>query len=570
MKFILHLVLIIAALVSANPKTISYQGVLTDADGMPRTNGSYDMTFSLYNSDVEGLHLWRNEKQVILKNGIFTVLLGNELPFEGALDFTEPYWLGIKLGENVELSPRIPLSSSAYAIRSIVSDSAAKAGSIAADAVTTVQILDGSIVSEDVAPTFKAPLAVTADSSLKAGVAAVALSVSGAGVTEGTVNTVQLADDAVNSAKILDSSIISADVNSAFVSPKATLADSSLKAAVAAVALSVSGAGVTEGTVNTVQLADGAVNSAKILDSSIISADVNSAFVSPKAELADSAAKADTSNIALSVAGTSITGKVVTDTVQSESEKGLLLLNSSNMGLAIDNLGQMGIGTVSPKVKFDISGEGYNLFRLFRSSTVNLGMYQAIGSSGQLITSNNDGNQKLTVLTQGGNMCIGSEPNPTHRLEVEGDLKVTGNIITDGRINGSSSPSRQVQRDFLFWNTTIRNINPIHIKTNIKEKSSIMYRILVEGYNYGTGKIINSDICGYTYVSWEEIGHSSSNNYAPGVSISQYYSSDEFVVIKLSHTDSYYMGFGVSAWFTNPTGNGFQISAQVFHQADNL
>ncbi|MDJ0592862.1 MAG: hypothetical protein QNJ72_23205 [Pleurocapsa sp. MO_226.B13] len=55
-----------------------------------------------------------------------------------------------------------------------------------------------------------------------------------------------------------------------------------------------------------------------------------------------------------------------------------------------------------------------------------------------------------------------------------------------------------------------------------------------------------------------------------GAIATKYYSSDGYVVIKLTTADTYYIGFSASAWFTNPTGNSFDISATVHHQANDL
>ena len=163
-------------------------------------------------------------------------------------------------------------------------------------------------------------------------------------------------------------------------------------------------------------------------------------------------------------------------------------------------------------------------------------------------------------IEQGGNIGIGTT-NPRAKLEVSGDVHATGKL---------SSQNGKVKRDFLTWNTTQRTSIPIHIKTNIPKQSNVMYRIAVEGYNYGVAAIINSDVVGYTYSGWDHIGKAQTNNYADGVAISQYYSSDGYVVIKLTTDDTYYIGFSVSAWFTNPAGIGFDISAKVHHQATDL
>jgi len=147
----------------------------------------------------------------------------------------------------------------------------------------------------------------------------------------------------------------------------------------------------------------------------------------------------------------------------------------------------------------------------------------------------------------------------------------------------------KVYRDFAFCTQRpklTKNWNPtsfIHIKTNIKEKSEIMYRILVEGYNYGVNSIIAADICGYTNRKWDKLGNMelygwpegwdlhSFTEYAPGATITQYFSTDGYVTVKLASASFFCAGFSVSAWLVcHGYGEGFPITAEIFHQNDDL
>ncbi len=141
------------------------------------------------------------------------------------------------------------------------------------------------------------------------------------------------------------------------------------------------------------------------------------------------------------------------------------------------------------------------------------------------------------------------------------NLDVVGNV---------SSQDGRVHRDFLVWNTVLSSPNKIHVKTNIPTSSNTMYRFLVEGYNFGVSQAIFSEAVGYAYASIDNIVYTKNNDYDGGVSISQYRSSDGYVVLLLTSPGStYYMGFSVSAWFVNPT-NAFNIEATVYQQEENL
>ncbi len=98
------------------PQEISYQGVLTDADGGPAGDGNYSMTFTLYDAETEGNSLWQEAKVVAVENGVFNVILGDVTPLSPTFD--EAYWLGIQVGADPELEPRIKLTATAYSLNS--------------------------------------------------------------------------------------------------------------------------------------------------------------------------------------------------------------------------------------------------------------------------------------------------------------------------------------------------------------------------------------------------------------------------------------------------------------------
>ena len=122
-----------ASLFAQIPHTISYQGLLTDAEGNPKPDGDYTITFSLYDSQTGGEALWQEGKTLILTKGLFSTSLGDQVIFGSYLTFNKPYWLGIKIANESELSPRIALTSSGFSFSSIISD-------------TAKNIIDGKVV----------------------------------------------------------------------------------------------------------------------------------------------------------------------------------------------------------------------------------------------------------------------------------------------------------------------------------------------------------------------------------------------------------------------------------------
>lgn len=96
-----------------NPK-ISIQGTLKTADGTTVGDGTYMVTFRLYNAlnAAEGSHLWQEAAMVEVTGGIYSHYLGSVTPLNAA-DFATTLYLGVKVG-TYELTPRTELSYSPY------------------------------------------------------------------------------------------------------------------------------------------------------------------------------------------------------------------------------------------------------------------------------------------------------------------------------------------------------------------------------------------------------------------------------------------------------------------------
>jgi hypothetical protein len=106
-----------APLFAAMPTTINYQGFLTSATGTP-AKGPLSMTFSLYSSNpARNNPVWsETQPAVAVTNGIYSVQLGSVAPITAPFD--APYWMGIRIGSDPELTPLQPLNSTGYAFRS--------------------------------------------------------------------------------------------------------------------------------------------------------------------------------------------------------------------------------------------------------------------------------------------------------------------------------------------------------------------------------------------------------------------------------------------------------------------
>ena len=103
----------------AMPRTLNYQGRLTDDQGQPITN-TFSMTFTIYDAETDGESKWsETHPSVSVINGLFSVTLGEGTPAMPVHDtvFSNPdRWLEIVVaGETI--TPRTKLTSSAYALQ---------------------------------------------------------------------------------------------------------------------------------------------------------------------------------------------------------------------------------------------------------------------------------------------------------------------------------------------------------------------------------------------------------------------------------------------------------------------
>jgi hypothetical protein len=95
------------------PRTMTYQGLLTDASGVPVANGDYSLTFRIYDAEVGGSEMWsETQPSVAVAEGLFRVSLGSVTPL--GLDFDAPYWLEVQVGAGQPQFPRIELASVPY------------------------------------------------------------------------------------------------------------------------------------------------------------------------------------------------------------------------------------------------------------------------------------------------------------------------------------------------------------------------------------------------------------------------------------------------------------------------
>lgn len=114
---LLALATVVAATAAlAVPPFLSFQGVISNDDGSPVPDDLYEMSFRLYMDEVDDTPLWESGNRFVeVIDSAISIRLGEETPLD--LPFDEVYWLGVAMGSEEEMQPRIPLSSAPYAMR---------------------------------------------------------------------------------------------------------------------------------------------------------------------------------------------------------------------------------------------------------------------------------------------------------------------------------------------------------------------------------------------------------------------------------------------------------------------
>ena len=124
------LVIAISVSEGAVPPLINYQGKLTATEG-GCINDTVRMIFSIYPDTLGSPADWsETQPGVIIKDGVFNVLLGSVDSIPASVFDGNTKFLGIQVESDSEMRPRRPIVTSAYAFRSQTADTAeyAKSG----------------------------------------------------------------------------------------------------------------------------------------------------------------------------------------------------------------------------------------------------------------------------------------------------------------------------------------------------------------------------------------------------------------------------------------------------------
>lgn len=196
------------------PRTISYQGILYEPDGAPVTDGTYSLSFRIYDSPDNGPALHSETQTVTTTDGVFSAILGLSPQFPAALEFDKQYYLGISMDGASEMTPRTMFTAAPYALNAATAEVAKSLAPGAAGVVTSVNGESGAIVLEGDGGTTVSQLDNKIIITSEGGFSGLKNSDGTIDITDpdGPVATVGLADNAVTSVKIADGTVTGKDL----------------------------------------------------------------------------------------------------------------------------------------------------------------------------------------------------------------------------------------------------------------------------------------------------------------------------------------------------------------------
>lgn len=129
-KLLLVLFLCISFCASAQiSNTLSYQGVLMQSDGVtPITDGNHSVIFNFYTQASGGSPTFSRTVTVSSTKGLFTCIIGGgtgaNAPLPAGIG-NQQWYIGIRVDEGTELTPRTQLTPSPYAYAALTNETGA-------------------------------------------------------------------------------------------------------------------------------------------------------------------------------------------------------------------------------------------------------------------------------------------------------------------------------------------------------------------------------------------------------------------------------------------------------------
>lgn len=108
------------------PRTISYQGLLTNSSGALVADGTYTLTIRLFRQATGGTAVFTETHSASVAKGVYNITIGSVTTLPDSLQFDRPYFLSVAVNSGSQLNPRTPLTAAPYALHAETAETATK------------------------------------------------------------------------------------------------------------------------------------------------------------------------------------------------------------------------------------------------------------------------------------------------------------------------------------------------------------------------------------------------------------------------------------------------------------
>ena len=405
MRYFTLLLTTVSLLVGSVPQNLSYQGFIKASDGSLLPDGSYTVTFRIYEEVTGGVSLWSEEHEIYLKAGMISATLGESTSFTFS---TKMNYLELQVNGDV-MTPRQKMTSVTYAFH------AESAQKIATDSTTYTFPLEDGTSGQSLTTDGSGSLSwTTVDGGSSS---ATSLSATGDATGSGVLKLYEDTDDGTNYAG-LKAGTMASDVTWTLPTAHGTSGQS----------ITTDGLGTlswtSEGAFSTMT-ASGAVTANANLSVKNGATSAGTVTLYEDSDDGSNYAGLKAGTMASDVTWTLPTADGTSGQVISTDGSGALSWSSVSGGSLTNATTSIGTGSATANLASD-------------------GDYDLVLKTGNSTTGS-------ITITDGANGNITVTPNGTGQVDIGTDLTVTGNDITFG--NGETI-SNATDGDFLFTTGT--------------------------------------------------------------------------------------------------------------------
>ena len=118
--FLVFTLLLLSIASAAVPQYLNINGRLSNTTEFPQS-GRFIFNFTLYNAPGGGTTIWTEIQNISVDRGRFNATLGLNTSLAG-VNFNQQYWLGVKVGTDAEMVPRLRITSNPFVFRANITD----------------------------------------------------------------------------------------------------------------------------------------------------------------------------------------------------------------------------------------------------------------------------------------------------------------------------------------------------------------------------------------------------------------------------------------------------------------